>query len=502
MNEPDRQRWLHHPHVRTAAAQVRRHRVWLYALAGLFVLFGLLGYFWLPGYAKGKLEEALSAKLHRPVTVERIEINPYTLEATVRGFRIGETSGSGALFKFDSLYVNLSSMSIARAAPVVSAVTLSGPVLHLARDAEGRLSIADLIEAFSQQPASEGETHFSVSNIRVENGSFEFDDALKHTKQRVSEINLGLPFVANFDSSEEVWVQPHLSARINDGSLIDLQGRARPFADKREAVLDVKLDGLDLTDLVAYAPLGGMQLHAGRFDAQLEIGFSKDEQQAAAIRIDGTLGLRDADLESRAGLPWRLRGQRLAVHLQRFDPMLKHPIDAALEATQLHFRQGDKPEMNIDSLRVDDVHADLAAHTARFALNAGINGKGKLDAKGSVGWAPLTADLAIKADQVDLVALQGFAIEHPFVVATKGALSFDGSVKAAGTPLNVAVKGDARVSDLNLLDKTNNDDLLRWRSLDVAGIDVNTAPLDVKIHSITGSDFFARVTIMPDGTLR
>ena len=76
---------LSHPYAQKAAARVKRHRIWLYGFATLFILFGLIGYFWLPGFAKGKAEALLSEKLHRPVTIEHISINPYTLEATIQG---------------------------------------------------------------------------------------------------------------------------------------------------------------------------------------------------------------------------------------------------------------------------------------------------------------------------------------------------------------------------------------------------------------------------------
>ena len=68
----------------------RRLGISVGVFAALFILLGLLGHFWLPGYAKGKLEIALSEALHRPVTVQSIDIQPYTLELTVDGFRVGE----------------------------------------------------------------------------------------------------------------------------------------------------------------------------------------------------------------------------------------------------------------------------------------------------------------------------------------------------------------------------------------------------------------------------
>ena len=56
----------------------------------LIALFGLLGYFWLPGFAKNQLETLLSEKLHRPVTIGAIHVKPYTLEATVEDFKAGD----------------------------------------------------------------------------------------------------------------------------------------------------------------------------------------------------------------------------------------------------------------------------------------------------------------------------------------------------------------------------------------------------------------------------
>src|SRR5690606_7006319 len=97
MSESVQDRLLKSPYAQKAAAGVKRHRRWLYALAGLFILFGLLGYLWLPGFAKSKAETLLSEKLHRPVTIQRIEVHPYTLEAAVEGLRIGEREGEGEL---------------------------------------------------------------------------------------------------------------------------------------------------------------------------------------------------------------------------------------------------------------------------------------------------------------------------------------------------------------------------------------------------------------------
>lgn len=505
MSEPVLDKLLSHPLAQQTAARIKRHRRWLYGFAALFVLFGLLGYFWLPGFAKGKAEMLLSEKLHRPVSIERIDIHPYSLEATIYGFRIGEREGEGegALLKFDSLYLNLSSTSIMRAAPVVSTLTLIGPQVHLARHADGKLSIADLIDEFSKQPKSDTPVHFSVSNIQVEGGRIDFDDQLKQGHQQVSDISLGIPFVANFESAEEVWVHPKFRARINGGSMVAVDGRMRPFADRREAVVDIKLEGFDLTGIDEYAPqLGGIQLKSALVDTQLEVLFGQVESKAANIRVNGDISLRKFEIVNKTQLPWHVGGERLTLHLKDADAMLNSPLALAVQGDTIRFQQGDKPEMVVNTLAASDLKVDLAGRSTALNLVATINGKGSLKADGRLTWAPLSADFKVDADQVDIVALQSMFLDRRDLLITKGAASFKGTVKAAGEPLNIAVSGDAGIDDFSMLDTGTNEDLLRWRSLAVSGVTANTRPLDVSIKSVMQSDFFARVVIMPDGTLR
>ncbi len=494
---------LNHPSVIKAKGLLCRYRKPLGAVAVLVVLFGLLGYFWLPDFAKGKVEALLSEKLHRPVTVERIDISPYTLELTVHGFRIGERpeEGEGALFSFDSLYVNLSSMSIARRAPVISAVKLSGPAVRLVRKADGSLSIDDLIEEFSNQPESEP-ARFSVSNIEVEKGRIDFEDRLKKVNQEIDTLMLGIPFVANFESAQETWVQPYFTARLNQGTAIAMEGKARPFAEQREIVLNIAVDALDLNDLDEYIPLPkGMQLKSAKVDTKVDVSFTQADGKTPQISLNGDITLRDLALDNRADLPWSLKSERLVLSLDAVDPLLIRPLKVGLEGAGVRFKQGSFPELRVDALALSGVEVDVPNSKAAFALDATINSNGKLKLGGNAGWAPVAADVRIDADHVDIVALQGFAAGKLNAVLTKGAVSFAGQIKAAGTPLNVAVNGDARVSDFNMLDKANDNDLLSWRSLDVAGIALNTAPLKVDIEKISLADFFARIVLSPEGKL-
>ncbi len=134
----------------------RRLVIGLGSLVALIVLFGLLGYFWLPGYAKTKLETLLTEAVHRPVTVQSIDIQPYTLELTVRGFRVGEKEAESMrrkhFFPLTNCTSTLAAASIARRAPVISSVSIKAPALRLVREDENRFNITDLIEDFMNTP--------------------------------------------------------------------------------------------------------------------------------------------------------------------------------------------------------------------------------------------------------------------------------------------------------------------------------------------------------------
>ena len=108
-----------------------------------------------------------------------------------------------------------------------------------------------------------GETMFSVSNIVIEGGRFEFVDRLKKSHQEISEITVGIPFVANFENDEESWVEPRFSAKVN-GAPLTLEGKLRPFTQNREATLELKLKDIDLMRIDEYSPIPlGISLVSG-----------------------------------------------------------------------------------------------------------------------------------------------------------------------------------------------------------------------------------------------
>ncbi|HEY3433451.1 MAG TPA: DUF748 domain-containing protein [Rhodocyclaceae bacterium] len=541
----------------------RRLRIGGISLAVFLILFGLLGYFWLPGFAKAKVETLLTEKLHRPVTVERISVSPYTLSATVEGFKVGD------VLAFKSLYLNISSTSLARGIPVVSEIKLVQPEIHLVRESATRLNISDLLDEWLNKPKDDEPTpEFSVSNIQIEGGHIEWDDKVAGGKQTISDIALGVPFIANVPSKVEIFVEPKFAAKIN-GSQLSLNGKLRPFAKGHDAQINLDLENLDLTPLTAYAKLP-LKLQSLKLSSNLKVTFEKPGEGDPALKVAGDLTLSDFDLSlldnhakaqigslSLKDIQVDVFRQQASVgqvllskpniSLLRSGPgsldfaslgksnapapkvaAVKAPATGtatakttpAPAAKPWHWSVG-KVGIEEGSFRFEDstlsnalpltvsglsLHvgtvADNQVNPIPLSLKASVNKRGSIAVEGKASLKG-NADINLDINQIELVALQGWADEKLNAVLTKGDLSFKGDVHwLDGTG---DVNGDLTLGDFNILDKLNADDLLRWKTLKLSGVSVKTGspsrPLNVNLGDVSLKDFFAKVLINSKGQL-
>jgi uncharacterized protein involved in outer membrane biogenesis len=347
-------------------------------VAIIIILLGLLSYFWLPGFAKSRIEIILSETLHRPVTIQSIDFHLYSMELTVHGFRVGEKTtradANEAVLSFEKLYVDLSIESVTRLAPVISAITLKTPTVRLVREGENQFNITDLVDEFTQPSDDDdvdkdSETKFSVSNIVIEGGYFELIDHFKQSHQKISDFNLGIPFVANFESMQASWVEPYLSAMIN-GSPFLLDGKARPFTDKREATLELKLKDIDLTAIDEYSPIPtGIHLISGYFDSDLQITFSQIVDESPAIVISGETALKQLVVHNRAvATPYQAALENLNVQLNDIDLTGQKTSNAAVVLNNLALtRDGETAAvLALPKLAINDIEIDIAQQQINF----------------------------------------------------------------------------------------------------------------------------------------
>jgi uncharacterized protein involved in outer membrane biogenesis len=314
-----------------------RIRPWLRRLLialGALLLLGVLAWLAVPPLLKWQLEKRASELLGRAVTVERIDFQPWSLALTLEGLKVADASGGDAQFSLARLYVNAELQSILRLAPVISALTFEQPRLNLRHLGEGRYDVDDILQRLRPSESAEPSepSHFALFNIGVLGGALDFADDSTGSIHRLTDFNLGVPFLSNLPSRQEVVTEPHVAFMLN-GSAFDSRASSTPFAQTRDtdAVLDIP--ALDLAPYLPYWPAQWpVQPKAGTLHLALKLDF--DQQAQPRLAVSGKVGLSGLRVVERAGtsadaglLSW----DRLQVDINRLEPLARMADLALLE---------------------------------------------------------------------------------------------------------------------------------------------------------------------------
>jgi len=352
----------------------KRLRASLGVLVILVVTFWLLGYFWLPSYAKDSLETKLSGIVHRPVYIQSIDIQPLSLEIIVRGLRVGKKiengGGDNVLFSVGELYINFSTASIARLSLIVSSVKIKNPILYIVREGKNQFNISDLIEKFSGKVGND-RLMLSISNVVVEDGHFEFIDFFKNSHQKISEINFGIPFISNFENDLRTWIEPYFNAKINGSSFV-LSGRVRPFSGRQEATLDLKLNNIDLMQIKEYSPIPiGINLLTGYFDSNLQLIYTQEADKKTKMLLSGNASLRELKFENNTTKePYNINLEKLDVMLIDIDLSGQKSAKLVMElagASLVHSGE-DKPALSLPKLTANNIYIDSLEKNIVFGM--------------------------------------------------------------------------------------------------------------------------------------
>jgi len=152
------------------------------------------------------------------------------------------------------------------------------------------------------------------------------------------------------------------------------------------------------------------------------------------------------------------------------------------------------------SLKVDGVSLDLAKPVT-VSLDTRINDAGSLKVSGDVTPQPLSANVSLKLDDVDLKASQPYIAQHTSMSLINGRLSGDGKVRYGAKKPALEFAGNISVADLHTVDNALHDDFINWDRLDVSGIAFQQGPDRLEIQQVVARKLYARVIIEPDTSL-
>jgi hypothetical protein len=155
------------------------------------------------------------------------------------------------------------------------------------------------------------------------------------------------------------------------------------------------------------------------------------------------------------------------------------------------------------SAEIENV-SNVPGSQANTSFQATVNQKGSVMLGGPLSTAPLSGRLQVEVKNLELAPFQPYIDDQVNVTLRGGAATAQGDLAVDAPPdkpLQLAYKGMMNVTNFASIDKPTSQDLLKWRSLFLGGIDFRLEPLTFSVNEVTLSDFYSRLIIHEDATL-
>ncbi|MFV3305988.1 DUF748 domain-containing protein [Pseudomonas sp. NY15181] len=196
------------------------------ALLLLFLFYCLLGFLILPGVALRVVNQQLAQYANVPARLERIELNPFSLELTLWGLHLGKDGEEQV--RFERLYANLEVDSLWKRHMHLADVELDAPHTELLFAENGTLNLTQLFKLPPSQPTppqAEPSKPFPlrIDRIRLAKGSLHFLD--RRPSEPVEFLFDPMGFeLSNLSTLPEDGAKMTLAAIGPHGGKVDWQG--------------------------------------------------------------------------------------------------------------------------------------------------------------------------------------------------------------------------------------------------------------------------------------
>ena len=447
------------------------------ALLTALALYSLLGFLILPGIALRIANQQLANYATVPSRIERIELNPFSLELTLWGLKIGEPGKEQV--GFERLYANLQIDSLWTRALHLADVQLDKPKTELLFDKSGQLNLAQLFKLPPSEPtpADPDAKPFPlrIDSIKLAGGNLHFQDLrpsepieflydeLDFELKNLSTLpddNADMTLVAAGPEGGQIDWKGNFSLVpiTSEGTLKVTDGKMKawwPYV--RDALPLVLEDGvlnfstdykfslaketeLNLTNTAASIATFAIKAPDGRPLARLErldvsettVDLAKQQVIIGKIRSNKleTWAAREADgqldwqklFASQPSKPAKAPEPTTADAPSAQPAAPSKPWQVLLKDVQLrnytvHLadRSANPPvALDITPLNVDLQDFDsLNGSPLKLKLDSGLGKQGKISADGTVNLAPVNAQLNVKTQDIDLRVAQSYI--NPFI---------------------------------------------------------------------------------------
>ncbi|MDR2220087.1 MAG: DUF748 domain-containing protein [Methylobacillus sp.] len=377
----------------------RRFRWITGTLAGLFILYLLLGYFAVDPLAKKLLPWVAENKLTSKISVDKVAFDPLRLHLTVDNLKLTRNDGQ-PLAGFKQLFVDLEADGLFRRAWHISDIRLTEPSATLEIGRDGKLNWDELIAKVNEDPSPESDTipRLLLDHILIEKGNLHY-----------AELNRDTPFVSELAPLElelgSFSTLPQERGNYEISALVPKYGTTLRWkgtfgANPLSSTGDIQLEGLKLARLEQAA--GPEMLPVSITDGDLGVTLHYD---FSMVRVPGQPEPKPQAILSKVALNMthlaaQLNPQTKAT-MEQFNATLPQ-LDLALQrgghinmqglqvqADKITLAQSGKNMLALEKLNVSDIAfsvADNKLDIAKILLEQGEISALR-DKSGAIDWA-------------------------------------------------------------------------------------------------------------------
>ncbi|BAN50631.1 DUF748 domain-containing protein [Metapseudomonas resinovorans] len=500
------------------------------ALLIVVALYSLLGFLIIPGIALRVVNQQLAQFATVPARLERIQLNPFSLELTLWGLHIGDDKAEQV--GFERLYANLQLDSLWSGALHLADVELDKSTTQVLFAKDGTLNLTQLFKLPPSEPKPEepaGEPFpLRIDRIKLSEGGLHFQDLRPSEPIEFVYDSLNLE-LKNLSTLPDDDTNMNLVATGPYGGRIDWQGQITliPFTSSgqlkltearmksfwpyvRDAVPLVLEKGvMSLSTDYKLSLDKGTQLNLDKIWIKVSPFAIKAPDKRPLVNLE-LLEISDTslDLVKQEVLVGKIHSQNLETWAAReADGQLdwqklfaseakpaakaeqapaKEPAEPAkpwlvkLRETQLRgykVHLADRVPKEPVQLELGPLNLDLKDFDSRgespfnLSLDTGLGKQGKVQAVGQVQLKPTTAKLQVQTRDIDLRVAQAYLSPFVRLELRSGLLDSDLNVDLKSTePLALAVTGRALVNQLHTLDTIKERDFVKWQQLLVEGL--------------------------------
>jgi uncharacterized protein involved in outer membrane biogenesis len=470
-----------------------------------------------------------------------------------------EEIGDAPLVKLPQFDVSVEAYEVFNSKAAVKAVKAQGLELHLTRGRDGNFNLASLIRSSSQPPTSEPNPQstpfvFRVEEIVIDGSKLHFTDESPQRPYttRLDNLHVGVKGLTN---------EPGKKANVELSFVSDANGRFKHTGTLQltPMVADgkVEIEGLEPGAFHPYYQNAiAAEIKEGFLDLSTHYSFESKADQADIKLADLNAALRGLRFEL-PGHPeplWRiaslavknamvdvakksvvieaLEGRDGSGYLQRepdgtlsYARLVKstEPGKAAdkkgeaawnvetkqivLDRFRVNFEDRAAPGPTKVSLSYLSLRAENFSNAknkrGKLSIRGKINNSGVLALAGTAGANPVNANFIVEGREIDLLPFQSYLTKGLNLsltagrIGTKGKLTFDGGDGAA--KLNYG--GNLQIADFASVEKNGAQELLKWKSLNLDGIQFVLNPMQLRIDEINLADFYSRLILGADGKI-